>query len=270
MKSLNKQPIGVFDSGIGGLTVVKALKKVLPYEDIVYFGDTARLPYGSKSSPTIIRFALQDAKFLVNRQVKMIIVACHSVSSVALPDLKKHFRLPIIGVIEPGAKAAVQASKNNCIGIIGTQATILAGAYERAIKNLNRQVEIVARSTPLFVPLAEQGWTTGPIALQIAKTYLTPMIGEKIDTLLLGCTHYPLLKNTIAKVFKQKVRIVDAALETALETKIILQAKKLLNPQKLAGTMKFYLSDLTPNFSSIGRQFLGADLTEVFRASISE
>jgi glutamate racemase len=269
-RGLRFRPIGVFDSGIGGLTVVKALRKVLPNEDIIYFGDTARLPYGSKSSQTITRFAFQDAQFLVNRQVKMIIVACHSVSSVALEDLRKHFKLPVIGVIEPGAQAAVRASENNCIGIIGTQATILAGAYERAIKKLNRQVEIVAKATPLFVSLAEEGWVKGLIALQIAKTYLAPMVSENIDTLLLGCTHYPLLKNTIAKVFKHKVKIVDASLETARETKTILQAKKLLNPKKRAGAMKFYLSDLTPNFSSIGRRFLGADLTEVYRASISE
>jgi glutamate racemase len=266
----SKKPIGVFDSGIGGLTVVKALRKILPNEDIVYFGDTARVPYGSKSSETIIRFAIQDADFLAARHVKMIIVACHSASSVGLDDLKKRYDLPIIGVIEPGAKAAVRTTKNHRIGVIGTQATILSGAYERAIKKLSREIEIVAKATPLFVPLAEEGWISSPITYEIARTYLAPMVAENIDTLLLGCTHYPLLKNTISKVFRNKVKIVDASLETALETKIVLEKNNLINRKKKPHALRFYLSDLTPNFSDIGRRFLGSNLTEVYRASLSE
>jgi glutamate racemase len=266
----NKKPLGVFDSGVGGLTVVKALKKILPNEDIIYFGDTARVPYGTKSPTTITQFAMQNTKFLVDRNVKMIIVACHSVSSVCLDDLKKTFDLPIIGVIEPGAKAAVKATKNKRIGVIGTQATILSGAYERAIKGLCKEIEIVAKATPLFVPLAEEGWITNPITYQIAKTYLAPMIEENTDTLLLGCTHYPLLKTMISKVFRNKVKIVDASLETALEAKTILENYNLSNSSKKKQTMRFYLSDLTPNFSEIGRRFLGSNLDEVFRASLSE
>jgi glutamate racemase len=266
----SSKPIGVFDSGIGGLTVVKSLRKILPNEDIIYFGDTARVPYGSKSPQIITQFSFQDAKFLIARNVKMIIVACHSASSVALEDLKKKFDLPIIGVIEPGAKAAIRATENKCIGVIGTQATILSGAYERAIKKLSKEVEIVAKATPLFVPLAEEGWISTPITYQIARTYLTPMISENIDTLLLGCTHYPLLKNTISKVFRKKVKIVDASLETALEVKTILESNNLMNKIKKTRSLRFYLSDLTPNFADIGRRFLGSDLGEVFRASLSE
>lgn len=270
MKLLRNKPIGVFDSGVGGLTVVKALKKILPNEDIIYFGDTARVPYGSKSPETITQFALQDTKFLVARNVKMIIVACHSVSSVSLDDLRKGFDLPIIGVIEPGAKAAVRATKNKRIGVIGTQATILSGAYERAIKKLSKEVEIVAKATPLFVPLAEEGWITNPITDAVARTYLAPLRAENIDTLLLGCTHYPLLKNTIAKVFHKKVKIVDASLETTLEAKNLLENNNLMNTSKKSHCHRFYLSDLTPNFSEIGRRFLGSSLGEVFRASLSE
>lgn len=270
MKLLRNKPIGVFDSGVGGLTVVKALRKILPNEDIIYFGDTARVPYGSKSSQTITQFAFQDTKFLVARNVKMIIVACHSVSSVCLDDLRKGFDLPIIGVIEPGAKAAVRTTKNKCVGVIGTQATILSGAYERAIKKLSKEVEIVAKATPLFVPLAEEGWISNPITYAVARTYLAPMIAENIDTLLLGCTHYPLLKNTISKVFHKTVKIVDASLETALEAKNVLENNNLINTTKKSHSHRFYLSDLTPNFSEIGRRFLGSSLGEVFRASLSE
>ncbi len=263
-------PLGVFDSGIGGLTVVKSLKKILPDEDIIYFGDTARVPYGSKSPQTITQFAFQDAKFLVARKVKMIIVACHSVSSVCLDDLKKEFKLPIIGVLEPGAKAAVKLTKNNRIGVIGTRATILSGAYERAVKKLSKEIEIIAKPTPLFVPLTEEGLMTNPITIQAVKYYLSPMITENIDTLLLGCTHYPLLKNVINKVFRNKIKIVDASLETALEAKHILADNNLLNKKHACPSLKCYLSDITPNFSDITRRFLGTTLTEVFRASLSE
>lgn len=269
-KNLAARPIGVFDSGIGGLTVVKALKKVLPAEDIIYFGDTARVPYGSKSASTIVQFALQDAQFLYDRNVKLIIVACHSVSSVALDQLQNKFPIPVIGVIEPGAKAAVMATKNMKIGVIGTQATILSGAYEKAIHTINQKVEIIARPTPLFVPLVEEGWLASPVTDQVAKTYLAPMLHEKIDTLLLGCTHYPLLKYTIQKVFGNKIKIVDASLETAREAKKIIQKKELANHRKKNSSCRFYLSDLTPNFTETARRFLKTSLGEVYRTSLSQ
>ncbi|MCX7784883.1 MAG: glutamate racemase [candidate division WOR-3 bacterium] len=267
---LGNRPIGVFDSGIGGLTIVKALRKILPYEEIIYLGDTARVPYGTKSPETITKFAFQDAKFLLGRDVKMIIVACHSVSSVSLDDLKKKFNLPIIGVIEPGAKAAIKATRNKRIGVIGTQATILSGAYERAIRKLCQDVEVVAKPTPLFVPLVEEGWYGNKIAFEIAKLYLSPLVQEQIDTLLLGCTHYPLLKKAIRKVFPNKIKIVDAGLETALEAKALLETLGLKNRSRRHPPIRFYLSDLTPNFSEVGRRFLGSNLEDVMRASLPE
>lgn len=268
-------PIGVFDSGIGGLTIVKALKRVLPYEDVIYLGDTARLPYGTKSSEAITRFAFEDTRFLINRKVKLVIVACHSVSSVCLSELKKSFSVPILGVIEPGAQAALKKTKNRRIGVIGTQATVSAGTYERVIyalaqeTNQNQGIEIVAKSTPLFVPLVEEGWLDNDIALRIAKKYLRPFQLEGIDTLLLGCTHYPLLKKVIRKVLQQ-VTLVDAAMATAQAAKKILAELKLQQPRPRKPEYRFYLTDLTPNFIEIGKRFLGEPIPYVLRATIAE
>ncbi|MCX8014727.1 MAG: glutamate racemase, partial [candidate division WOR-3 bacterium] len=224
----------------------------------------------TKSSDTIKRFALQDAEFLMNRDVKIMIIACHTASAIALEDLQKKYSIPIIGVIEPGAQAVVKATKNKKVGVIATQATILAGAYERAIKRLDQEIEIIAKATPLFVSLAEEGWINNPITYQVAKIYLQPLAKEKIDSLLLGCTHYPLLKRPIKRVFEKKVKIVDASLETALAAQNILNQHRLNNPQNKYGTMKFYFSDLTPNLSNIGRMFIGQDLMEVYRTSLAE
>jgi glutamate racemase len=263
------RPIGVFDSGLGGLTVVKALKKILPYEDIVYLGDTARLPYGTKSAEAIQRFALQDTEFLLGRNVKLVIVACHSASSVALDELQKRHKLPILGVIDPGARAAVEATRNNRIGVIGTGLTIGSGSYERAIRRYRRDVEIVARSTPLFVPLAEEGWLNNDVAYRAAQTYLKPLKAEGIDTLLLGCTHYPLLKRVIARTLGRRIRLVDSAEETALSARALLDDKSLLR-RKTRPSYRFYLSDLSPNFREICSRFLGEPVSDVIRATIPE
>ena len=274
-KNKIKSPIGVFDSGIGGLTVVRALKRALPNEDIVYLGDTARLPYGTKSPEAITRFGIEDTKFLTNRKVKLVIVACHSVSSVCLPELKEIFSVPILGVIEPGARAALAATKNRKIGVIGTQATITAGTYEQVIRQIARtekpniDVEIVAKSTPLLVPLVEEGWLDNEIARLIAQSYLLSFLAEGIDTLLLGCTHYPLLKDTFQKVLK-KVSLVDSATATALEAKMILSKMGLRRTGNPKPDYRFYLSDLTPNFAEIGKRFLGEPIPGVVRASIAE
>jgi glutamate racemase len=266
-------PIGVFDSGIGGLTVVRALKKILPNEDIIYLGDTARVPYGIKSPEAITRFAFEDTQFLINRKVKLVIVACHTVSSVCLSELKKSFPVPILGVIEPGARAALAATKNRRIGVIGTQATIMAGTYERVIRKIAQQdVEIVAKSTPLFVPLVEEGWLDNDVTLMVAKTYLKSFQVEGIDTLLLGCTHYPLLKGIIRKVLK-RVTLVDSSTATASEAKAILTELGLARPPSKTNKKpdyRFYLSDLTPNFTEIGKRFLGEPIRECIRASIAE
>jgi glutamate racemase len=259
----------VFDSGLGGLTVVKALKKVLPGEEIVYLGDTARVPYGTKSAEVIRRFALQDTEFLVGRKVKLVIVACHSASSVALDDVQKRYRLPIIGVIDPGARAAVEATRNRRIGVIGTNLTIASGSYERAIRSYRRDVEIIAKTTPLFVPLAEEGMLDNEIAWRVARWYLAPLKEERIDTLLLGCTHYPLLKRAIGRVMGPKIRLVDSSEETARSTLALLD-KLGLRRRRAKPNHRFYLSDLTPNFREVGSRFLGETAPEVVRASIPE
>jgi len=264
------QPIGVFDSGIGGLTVVRSLKELLPAEDIVYLGDEARYPYGTKSAETIRRFAREDSEFLLDRGVKMVIVACHSATSAALPFLKKDYELPIIGVIEPGARTAVQTTRNKHIGVIGTNATISAGEYERAILAADPSVRVIAKSTPLFVPLVEEGWLDKPSTHQIIAEYLTSLRDDKIDTLLLGCTHYPLLKPALTRFFGAKVKLVDSGDETARVAHDILEKMGLLRGESHKGKCRFYLTDLSPNFRIVGERFLGSEISDVTRVSVKQ
>jgi glutamate racemase len=259
--------VGVFDSGIGGLTVVRALRRQLPGEDIIYFGDPARFPYGTKSSETITRFAQEDAEFLLVRKVKLIIVACHSASSAALPELTRRLPVPVLGVIEPGARAAVAATRSNRVAVIGTQATITAGAYEQAMRRLRPGIEIIAKPTSLFVPLAEEGWLDGEVAESVARRYLAGIVEESVDTLLLGCTHFPLLAPVIGRVLGPGVRLVDSSEETAAAAGQLLSAGGLAADPSGAGRLKVYLSDLAPNFQGIGERFLGEPLGEVLRAS---
>jgi len=200
-----KDPIGVFDSGVGGLTVVKELVKLLPFEDVVYFGDVGRTPYGGRSKDIIIQFTNQDVAFLLEQKVKFIICACNSASSVALDETKKNYRIEIIGVIEPGAKAAIEKTKNNRIGVIGTQATINSNAYARIIHNINHDVKVFSLACPLFVPLVEEGYIDKKATYAIGRDYLQTMLDVDVDTLILGCTHYPLLKNVIAEVMGEDV-----------------------------------------------------------------
>jgi glutamate racemase len=262
-------PIGVFDSGIGGLTVVRALRRRLPGESIVYFGDPARFPYGTKSADTILRFATEDAGFLLSRGVKLVIVACHSASSSALPELARRLPVPVLGVVEPGARAAVRTTKSNRIAVIGTTATIGSGAYEQAIRRLKRNVEIIAKPTPLFVPLAEEGWLDNEVAEAAARRYLTGLSEEGVDTLLLGCTHFPLLARVIGRVVGPAVALVDSAEETAASAEELLAGQGLLSP---GGPVRprFYLSDLAPNFQTVGERFLGEPMGEVVRASVGD
>jgi len=260
-------PIGVFDSGVGGLTVVRALRRRLPGESILYFGDPARSPYGTKSAETIVRFALEDAAFLLSRGVKLVIVACHSASSSALPELERRLPVPVLGVVEPGARAAVRATKSNRIAVIGTSATIASGAYEQSIRRLRPDVEIVAKPAPLFVPLAEEGWLDNDVAEAAARRYLDGLADEGVDTLLLGCTHFPLLSRVIGRVLGPTVRLVDSSEETAGSAAELLAAQKLLNPGG-AVRHRFYLSDLAPNFQIVGERFLGEPMGEVVRASV--
>jgi glutamate racemase len=248
--------------------VVRELRRVLPDEAILYLGDTARLPYGNKSKSIITRFGFEDSSFLLQRKVKVVVVACHSVSSVCLGDLKKELPVPLVGVVEPGAKAAVAATRNDRIGVIGTRATISAGAYERAIRSLKPGVEIVARPTPLLVPLVEEGWLEHEVTKQVLKEYLTPLINDGIDTLLLGCTHYPLLTPLIQSVVAKEIVLVDPARETAWVVKRQLESHGLL--EHSGGGLCLYLSDLTPEFQLIAQRFLGEPIPEVIRATIPE
>lgn len=261
-------PIGVFDSGIGGLTVVRALRRLLPRESIVYLGDTARLPYGTKSAETISRYAVEDAGFLVARGVKLVVVACHSASSVALDELARRLDVPVTGVIRPGARAVVAATRANRVGVIGTRATIGAAAYERAIRAERPNVEILARPCPLFVPLAEEGWTDDAVAEAVARRYLEGLRDEGIDALLLGCTHFPLLAPVIGRVLGPGVALVDSSEATAAEAARLLEERGLLSgggePRH-----RWYLTDLHPGFESVAALFLGEEPGEVLRASVA-
>lgn len=274
MANNNRNPIGVFDSGVGGLTVVKQLIRYLPKEDIIYFGDTARVPYGTKSTKTVERFSVENALFLLRFKVKCIVVACNTSSSIALLLLKQSFKVPIIGVIEPGAREALSATRNSRIGIIGTTATISSRAYENEISRLvnaeflekRSGLKVVSRSCPLFVSLAEEGWLNDTITRQVARRYLSVFKNNKIDTLILGCTHYPLLKNAIASVLGKKVALVDSAKQCALEAERVLYRDGLLNDKSRAGSLKFFVSDEPKKFVSLGKRFLGNNITCIRRS----
>ncbi|MBU3958681.1 MAG: glutamate racemase, partial [Candidatus Omnitrophica bacterium] len=245
-----------FDSGVGGLTVVKELIRQLPFEDIVYFGDTARVPYGIKSKETIIRFSIENILFLLRHKVKFICVACNTASSVALPIIKSHFKVPIVGVIAPGVREAVYATQNKRIGVIGTSSTIRSRNYENQIKELNPQVKVIASACPLFVPFVEEGWFGGKVVLEVAKTYLKPLKKAGVDTVILGCTHYPLLKPVIKEVLGKKVKLIDSAQQVAIEVKEILTGLNLLNKGH-SSRHKFYVSDNPEWFSRLAKRFLG-------------
>ena len=249
--------IGVFDSGVGGLTVVKELIRQLPCENIVYFGDTARVPYGIKSKETVIRFSIENILFLLKQDVKLICVACNTVSSLALPAIKKHFRVPIVGVISPGAREAVYATHNKRIGVIGTKGTIKSRTYEFEIRQLDPSIKVVAMACPLFVPFVEEGWLKGKVVLDVAKTYLKPLKNAGVDTVILGCTHYPILKPVIKEVMGPKVTLIDSAKQVAMEVKKILATEGLLNQNRKKAKRKFYVSDNPEWFSGLASRFLG-------------
>ncbi len=246
--------IGIFDSGVGGLTVFKEIARLLPRENLVYLGDTARVPYGSKSEITVQRYALEAADFLVEKGVKMLVVACNTASAVALPALRKRFNLPVIGVIEPGARRAAQ-SLNRRIGVIGTEGTINSGRYPEAIHGLLPDARIYSAACPLFVPLAEEGWSDHDIARLTAIEYLRPLMGAGIDTLVLGCTHYPLLRNTLQKVLGPEVQLVDSAEETAKAVLQLFREQGLEHPDS-GGLREFYVTDVPARFERVGQAFL--------------
>lgn len=263
----SKRPIGVFDSGIGGLTVVKELNKLLPNERIIYFGDTARVPYGNKSRETVIHYSLQIAYFLLKKKIKMLVVACNTASSVSLPTLKRHLHIPIIGVIEPGSKAASLVSKNGNVGVIGTLGTVKSGSYKRALQKFDGKVDVYQHPCPLFVQLAEEGWHNNAIAQNVANEYLKVFRKKRIDVLILGCTHYPLLKGVIQKSVGKNVELIDSGRETAKEVKRILEKRRLLNNQIIQKEKQslFYVSDFPHKFKEISQRFLSKKLDRVHK-----
>lgn len=259
MRLLNKKAIGVFDSGLGGLTVVKELKKCLPNEKIVYFGDTARVPYGNKSKDVILRYSREIAKFLKDKDVKMIVIACNTASAFALKELQDELEIPVVGVIEAGARLAAKESEN--IGIIGTKGTVSSKAYYNAIKKISVSANVYQKACPLFVPLIEEGMADDPITEEVIKKYLNE-IDQMIDSLVLGCTHYPILTKAINKVTKGKIKLINPAEETAKEVKEILEKNSMKNIKR-EGEDKFYVSDAPENFKELGELFLGFELGEL-------
>jgi len=257
------RPIGVFDSGIGGLTVVHEIFKRLPNEKVVYFGDTARVPYGTKSPKVVEKFALQDIFFLLEKDVKLLVAACHTVSAVALEDLVKIYHFPILGVVDPGVKAALKVTKNKRIGVIGTKATVNSQTYERKIKQKNPDMYVVTQACSLFVPLAEEGWLDTQVNRDTAHIYLDPVIKEDVDTLILGCTHYPLLKPVIQDIMGEGVTVIDSAEETAKLVADRLGYFKKENPNNLKMEHQFFVSDIPHQFREVGERFLGQDLGDV-------
>jgi glutamate racemase len=262
-KNFMEKPIGIFDSGVGGLTVVKEVIKLLPHESIIYFGDTARVPYGTKSKETITRFAIEDASFLIKKDVKAIVVACNSVSSNSLDHLMENFSVPIIGVIEPGVINACKKTVNKKIGVIGTDATIESNAYRNRIKELCPESAVFCKSCPLFVPLAEEGWVEEEVSKLAAKKYLHNLLEKGIDTLVLGCTHYPILKGVIQNVAGEEVYLVDSAFHTAHALKELLESENLLKDNRSPRSLHFFLSDIPRRFSEIGERFLGAKIENI-------
>ena len=257
-------PIGVFDSGIGGLTVVAALTRTLPHERILYFGDTARVPYGPKSPDTVRRYAREITGWLRDEGVKAVVVACNTATAHALPALQEEFALPVIGVIEPGARAAVAVARADAIGVIGTAGTVASGAYARAIWALEPNATVVSQACPLFVPLVEEGWIDHPATRLIAREYLAPLIAAHVRAVVLGCTHYPLLRGLLGELMGSSVRLIDSAEATADETARVLGERKLLAaPATDAPVHRFVASDTPAQFLRLGQRFLGAAIERV-------
>jgi glutamate racemase len=255
---MNKKnrPIGVFDSGIGGLTVLKEIVKEMPSEGTIYLGDTARVPYGIRSPETVIRYSLENTRFLFSKDIKFLVVACNTASSVSLDKIKSVVPIPVIGVIEPGAKAAVRATRNKKIGIIGTEATVRSDSYARLIKTIDRDMEVSGLPCPLFVPLVEEGWTDGEITALVAEKYLKEIKNKNIDTLVLGCTHYPLLKKVISQVMGESVSLIDSAIEVAKEVRTMLETSGLSREQEAKPPREFYVTDSPVRFTRVGERFL--------------
>lgn len=260
-------PLGVFDSGLGGLTVVRALRAALPHEDIVYLGDTARVPYGTKGPATVVRYALGCARALVERKVKAIVIACNTVSAVAPERLRIELDLPVLGVIEPGARAAIARTRTHRIGVLATAGTIASGAYPRAVSALSTRAETFGQAAPLLVPLAEEGWTSGDVPRLAAERYLEPLARAEVDVVVLGCTHYPLLRPVLEEAAQRlvgpDVAVVDSAVAAAEDTARFLADRDLLRREARPGTVRLLVTDLPRTFAEQAARFLGEDASDV-------
>lgn len=260
---MRNNPIGIFDSGIGGLTVVRAVREMMPNESIVYFGDTARVPYGNKSPETVQEYSLQIADFLIRHDVKIIIVACNTATALALSTLQKKFDFPVMGVVKPGVEAALKSTKNRNIGVIGTIGTITSDVYRKELEKIDKSVKVTSQACPLFVPLAEEGWTDKKATKLIAEEYLSEIKESQVDTLILGCTHYPLLTNIIQETMSDSVNIVDSAHAMAVNALDELKRNNLLSENAGRGDLKLFVSDLPAKFEVIAKRFLGEDISNV-------
>ncbi|TAN42548.1 MAG: glutamate racemase [Nitrospirae bacterium] len=264
---MNERPIGIFDSGIGGLTVLSEIRRLLPAEHTIYLGDTARVPYGIRSAETVTRYSFECASFLMRQNIKMLVVACNTVSAISLPLIPERVNVPVIGVIEPGARAAAAATRNNRVGVIGTEATVKSGAYSKAIKNIKNNIEVHSLACPLFVPLVEEGWTDGEIARLVIEKYLSGIKETGVDTLVLGCTHYPLLKPTIQSVMKD-VALIDSAIETAKTVKELLEKTGTGRTSPEAAQHGFFVTDSPEKFISVGEGFLKRKIEDIKKIAL--
>ena len=270
---LRNAPVGIFDSGVGGLTVAREVMRNLPQERIIYFGDTARVPYGSKSKETIIRYSRQIIRFLMTQGVKAIVVACNTASAFALEEIKKELEIPILGVVQPGAKVACAATKNKKIGVIGTEGTVRSQIYTKFVQQWDPEIEVIGKACPLFVPLVEEGWLKDPVTDEVAQRYLGELKEKGIDTLVLGCTHYPLLRSTVRKVMGDEVTLVNPAYETALELKELLCASHFdaQGEDRQSGEKyQFFVSDAADKFKQFANSILPYDIETTKQIQIEE
>ena len=273
MQKLKEAPIGVFDSGVGGLTVAREIMRQIPEERIVYFGDTARVPYGSKSTDTLIRYTRQIIRFLKTRGVKAIVVACNTASAVALEAIRDELDLPVIGVVRPGARVAAQATKNKKIGIIGTEATVNSGMYVKLIQEFLPDAEVIGKACPLFVPLVEEGWTKDPVTEEVARRYLADLQKSDIDSLILGCTHYPLLRHMVGEIMGESVTLVNPAYETAISLRTLLEEQGIANrghDKHGENPYEFFVSDAAERFKRFAGSILPFDITATRQVRIEE
>lgn len=272
-ENINSKPIGVFDSGVGGLTVVREIMRQIPGEHIVYFGDTARVPYGSKSKDTVTRYSRQIVNFLLTQDVKAIVVACNTASAYALDTLKSEFDIPIIGVIEPGARAAINVTQNNKIGVIGTEGTIESKTYETTIAEMLKECQVIGKSCPLLCPLVEEGLTKDSVTIEICNRYLAPLLETNIDTLIMGCTHYPLLRGLLLKLVGDNITLVNPAYETAIELKQLLEKKGITNNNHNTDSnepYRFFVSDTALKFKNFANSILSCDIDTIKKIQIEE